>query len=123
MTRACRSRKPSKKPDPQLSFITSAIRRADKMLYCYHPLKVKQVRQAVGGSQRDFATRFGLSPRTLANWESGRRGPDRAATALLKIIAYAPDVVEAALKAEPSFLDRAAELAEADEPKASPELD
>ena len=84
------------------------------MLYCYHPLQVKQVRQAVGGSQRDFAARFGLSPRTLASWESGRRGPDRAATALLKIIAYAPDVVEAALKAEPSFLDRAAEHAEGD---------
>ncbi|MEQ9111332.1 MAG: helix-turn-helix domain-containing protein [Rhodospirillaceae bacterium] len=112
MRRPASPQKSAKTPDPQLAFITSAIRKADKMLHCYHPFQVRQVRQSVGGSQREFAARFGLSPRTLASWESGRRGPDRAATALLKVIAYAPDVVDAALKAEPDLVGRAAEQAQ-----------
>lgn len=44
------------------------------------------------------------SPRTLEQSESGRRQPDRAATALLKIIDFAPELAEAALKASPDFL-------------------
>ncbi len=86
-------------------FITSMIHRQRKLLYCLLPQQVRAVRQTVGGTQRAFAARFGLSRYTLAQWENGRRAPDRAASALLKVIAFAPDVVEAALYAQPSMME------------------
>lgn len=93
-----------KHPYVSRSHVTSAIRRLDKLMRCMHPEDVKALRHAIGGSQQAFAKRFGLSPRTLAQWESGRRWPDLTATALLKTIACAPQVVEAALKAFPDFI-------------------
>ena len=40
---------------------------------------VRQLRQRMGLSQSQFATRFGLPPGTLRNWEQGRSEPPRAA--------------------------------------------
>lgn len=94
----------SRPRDESLAFITAMARRMDKALHCFHSSQVKAVRQGTGQSQRAFAARFGLSQRTLEQWESSRRQPDRAATALLKIIAFAPEVVEAAVQANPDFM-------------------
>jgi DNA-binding transcriptional regulator YiaG len=93
-------------------FLTSMIRRADKMLHCLQPVQVREIRARVCGSQTAFAARFGLSARTLAQWESGRRSPDRAASALLKVIAHAPETVEAALDAYPTAIQAFARGAE-----------
>jgi DNA-binding transcriptional regulator YiaG len=92
------------KPDATLSLITSMVQRMNKALHCFHSIQVKQARHATGLSQRAFAARFGLSPRTVEQWERGIRQPDRAATALLKTIAYAPEVVDAALAASPDMM-------------------
>ena len=54
---------------------------------------VKEIRAGMGLSQAGFAARFGLSLHTLRNWEQGKRTPDPAARAYLKVIAKAPDVV------------------------------
>lgn len=94
------------------SFLTSMIRRADKMLHCLQAAQVREIRKRIGGSQTAFAARFGLSARTLAQWESGRRTPDRTASALLKAIAHAPATVEAALEAYPTALQAFARGAE-----------
>jgi DNA-binding transcriptional regulator YiaG len=40
---------------------------------------VRQVRRKMGLSQAQFATRFGLPPATLRNWEQGRAHHPRAA--------------------------------------------
>ena len=90
--------------DDSLGLINAMVRLMDKALHCYHSVEVKAVRQSTGQSQRAFADRFGLSPRTVEQWESSRRQPDRAATALLKTIAYAPEIVEAALNASPDMM-------------------
>ena len=37
---------------------------------------VREVRQKMGLSQGQFATKFGLPPATLRNWEQGRSRPD-----------------------------------------------
>jgi putative transcriptional regulator len=46
-------------------------------------------------SQEDFAERFGLSLRTLQQWEQKRRAPDGPAQQLLRIIAEDPEAVAA----------------------------
>jgi putative transcriptional regulator len=58
---------------------------------------VKAIRQQMGLSQSSFANRFGLSLYTLRNWEQGKRQPDPAARAYLKVIEKAPDVVSKVL--------------------------
>jgi putative transcriptional regulator len=54
---------------------------------------VKAIRQHMGLSQPEFAHRFGLSLYTLRNWEQGKRRPDPAARAYLKVIEKVPEVV------------------------------
>ncbi len=58
---------------------------------------VKAIRLSLGLSQVSFATRFGLSLHTLRNWEQGKRQPDPAARAYLKVIEKAPETVCEAL--------------------------
>lgn len=51
---------------------------------------VAALRRYVGLSQAQFATAMGISVHTLRNWEQGRRQPDGAAIALLRIAARNP---------------------------------
>ncbi len=53
---------------------------------------VKAVREQTGLSQNDFARLLCVSVKTLQNWEQSRRHPTGPASALLKIVASAPDV-------------------------------
>lgn len=61
------------------------------------PMDVKAIRRKLGKSQSQFALMIGVSVATLQNWEQGRRRPEGPARALLKVAAYDPDAVEAAL--------------------------
>ena len=56
------------------------------------------VRKKLGLSRRRFAERFHLDPRTLQDWEQGRRTPHQAARVLLTIIDRDPEAVERALR-------------------------
>jgi putative transcriptional regulator len=47
----------------------------------------------MGLSQAAFANRFGLSVFAIRNWEQGKRQPDPAARAYLKVIEKAPQFV------------------------------
>ncbi|MDR1250370.1 MAG: helix-turn-helix domain-containing protein [Treponema sp.] len=58
---------------------------------------VKSIRERMGLSQTAFANRFGLSVFALRNWEQGKRQPDPAARAYLKVIEKAPQTVAEAL--------------------------
>jgi len=60
-------------------------------------IDVKAIREGMGLSQAAFANRFGLSVCALRNWEEGKRRPDPAARAYLKVIERAPQVVTEAL--------------------------
>ena len=63
------------------------------------PIDVAAIRKQLGLSQRKFATRFGLSPALVRDWEQKRRNPDQAARTLLTVIARNPSAVEQALNA------------------------
>ena len=57
-------------------------------------IDVQEVRRKMGLSQAQFATRFGLPPATLRNWEQGRARPDAPTRVLLAVIAKHPKAVE-----------------------------
>lgn len=58
---------------------------------------VQAIRENLGLSQVDFATRFGLELDTIRNWEQGRYAPDRAAVVFLAVIEHHPEAVDASL--------------------------
>jgi putative transcriptional regulator len=63
----------------------------------FTPLDVKAIRTRLGKSQSEFARMIGVGVSTLQNWEQGRRRPQGAARALLKVAAANPKAVSAAL--------------------------
>lgn len=61
-------------------------------------IDVRKVRTNMGLSQSEFATKFGLPPATLRNWEQGRSRPDAPTRVLLAVIAKHPEAVEDVLR-------------------------
>ncbi len=55
---------------------------------------VRRIREQLGLTQAEFAKRFGLSQRTVEQWEQGRALPDRPARILLAVIERDPRAVE-----------------------------
>lgn len=55
--------------------------------------EIAAIRVKVGLSQEQFAELLGVSPRTLQDWEQGRRTPTRSAQTLLKIAERHPQVL------------------------------
>lgn len=55
---------------------------------------VAEARAKTGLSQEKFAALLGISPRTLRDWEHGRRTPSGAAQTLLRIASKHPEVLQ-----------------------------
>src|SRR6266699_1474093 len=58
---------------------------------------VKRIRKQAGMSQGEFARAFCINPRTLQEWEQGRRKPDATTRAYLAVIAKNREAVLDAL--------------------------
>lgn len=58
---------------------------------------VKRIRTRAGMSQAEFARAFCINPRTLQEWEQGRRKPDATTRAYLAVIAKNREAVLDAL--------------------------
>jgi putative transcriptional regulator len=76
-----------------------------RKLHVYHydipdPIDVRAIREKTGLSQADFADQFAISPRTLQEWEQGRRVPDATVRAYLTLIDRNPSAVQKALAGE-----------------------
>jgi putative transcriptional regulator len=54
---------------------------------------IAEARTRSGLSQNRFAELLGVSPRTVQDWEQGRRQPSGAARSLLTIAARRPEVL------------------------------
>ena len=63
--------------------------------------QVRVIRRALGLSQEEFAARFQIPLGTLRDWEQGRKDPDAAARAYLKVIGRNPAAVAEALRTSP----------------------
>ena len=61
-------------------------------------VNVRDVREKMGLSQAQFASKFGFPPATLRNWEQGRARPDTSTRVLLAVIAKHPEAVEDVLE-------------------------
>ena len=61
--------------------------------------RVRQLREKLGLSQKEFAERFDINLRRLQDWEQGRFAPDSAILAYLRVIEQAPDMVRRILEA------------------------
>lgn len=57
------------------------------------PNQVAAARMKTGLSQTQFAKALNISPRTLQEWEQGRRQPSGAAQALIQIVFRHPEVI------------------------------
>src|SRR2546427_633193 len=58
---------------------------------------VRAIRERTSLSQWEFAHLIGVSVKTLQNWEQDRRRPTGPAAALLRIIAYEPQLAVKAI--------------------------
>lgn len=52
-----------------------------------------EARARTGLSQQEFAALLGVSPRTLQDWEQGRRSPTGAAQTLLRVAVAHPEIL------------------------------
>ena len=60
--------------------------------------RAKIIRRALGLTQEQFATRFGIPLGTLRDWEQGVAEPDTCARSYLMVIARDPQAVTQALR-------------------------
>ena len=60
--------------------------------------RVREIRERLGLSQSEFAERFGMSLRSLQEWEQARRLPDVAVLTYLLVIERNPEAVQSALR-------------------------
>jgi len=60
---------------------------------------IVETRLKSGLSQAQFAAALNISPRTLQQWEQGRRRPSGAAETLLKIVARHPEILREVIAA------------------------
>lgn len=77
--------------------------KADPSTYRIHvptDIDVQSIRKSLGMSQSGFASKFGIAPGTLRDWEQRRKQPDGPARILLMVIKNEPDAVQRALKRE-----------------------
>jgi putative transcriptional regulator len=75
---------------------------ADPTTYRVHApaeVDVKAIRRKLGMTQARFAASFGFGLAAVQNWEQGRRRPEGAARAFLKVIEREPEAVRRALAA------------------------
>jgi putative transcriptional regulator len=59
---------------------------------------MRSIRKKLGISQSEFATRFGISPGTLRDWEQRQQKSEGPARVLLKVIDKEPEAVRRALE-------------------------
>jgi putative transcriptional regulator len=78
-----------------LAYVQGA--RAGFVAHVPEEVDVAAIRKRLGMSQGDFAAQFGFKLDAVQNWEQGRRRPDGAARAFLRVIEREPDAVQRAL--------------------------
>ena len=83
--------------DPDAQLLTKEQLSQFKRVNPEKEIDVKLIRQKLGLSQEEFAYYFGVSIRTLQEWEQYRRKPNATTRNFLKVIEMEPKAVLRAL--------------------------
>lgn len=62
------------------------------------PDRIRAIRKSIANSTKEFERRFSVPARTMEAYEQGRRRPDAAMQALLRVIEREPEAVLRALE-------------------------
>lgn len=87
------------KSDPDAQPLTAAQLKKFKRVQPTEDVDVKKIRKKLHLSQQEFANYFGVSIRTIQEWEQHRRRPTATARNFLKVIERQPKAVQKALSA------------------------
>jgi DNA-binding transcriptional regulator YiaG len=90
-----RTKRPAPKRSTAGKRLAGAMREVQALEFAR---RLRKVREHLGLSQSEFALRFGMSLRSLQEWEQARRLPDMAVLAYLRVIERNPKAVQSALK-------------------------
>ncbi|HJT87970.1 MAG TPA: helix-turn-helix domain-containing protein [Bryobacteraceae bacterium] len=90
-----RSKRPAPKHSSAGKRLAGAMREVQTLEFAR---RLREVRDGLGLSQAEFAQRFGMSLRSLQEWEQARRLPDLAVLAYLRVIERNPKAAQSALK-------------------------
>lgn len=80
-----------------LAHVKGETKRPTRRIVLPDEVDVKRLRVQAGMSQAEFARAFCINPRTLQEWEQGRRKPDATTRAYLAVIAKKREAVLEAL--------------------------
>lgn len=83
--------------DPDAKPLSKAQLKKFKRVHPPKEIDVKAIREKLCVSQTEFASYFGVSVRTIQEWEQHRRTPTTVARNFLKVIDKAPKAVLKAL--------------------------
>ncbi len=70
-----------------LAHVRGETKLSTRRIVLPNEVDVKRIRGEAGMSQAEFARAFCINPRTLQEWEQGRRKPDATTRAYLAVIA------------------------------------
>jgi len=70
-----------------LAHVRGEIKLPSRRIVLPDEVDVRRIRTKAGMSQAEFARAFCINPRTLQEWEQGRRKPDATTRAYLAVIA------------------------------------
>lgn len=59
----------------------------------YSAEDVKDLRERLGKTQKEFSKDYGIPLGTLRSWEQGVNAPEKLANSYLKVIERAPDLI------------------------------
>ena len=82
-----------------LAYAEGQAEPSDYRVHVPDDLDVKAIRRKIGMSQEEFARHFGVSKRTVQDWEQRRRNPSGPSRAFLVVVDREPEAVRRALSA------------------------
>src|ERR1035441_4516326 len=83
-----------------VAFARGEISLPVRIVNVLEPVDVRALRSKLGLSQSEFASQYGISLRTLQEWEQGRTSPDSTVRAYLTVIERNPQAVIDALSTQ-----------------------
>ena len=83
--------------DPDAPLLSEEQLNHFKRVHPAQDIDVREIRTKLHLSQEKFAMFFGVSKRTIQEWEQHRKQPNAASRNFLRVVEYAPNIVQEAL--------------------------